>query len=1194
MLRRLSALLPLAALIAAIVFTFGSAPSSSNSVTVPIQVLGPDGHTESITVNASDVSNVDRIWFYTYSQGDPLTRDLTPKAQISINGSSWIDVANDNNAISCMSPEDVFGCVEGVYWTTRWVLDLDQAGVSLNDGSNTITFRHNLEVGSLGSSGANISSGYYVLGLSFLNGGDPLPHARKFTSSGASGADPNDWMNAGAIDGTAFTWWNPMQDAGFGIPDGMNNSSDIDAGKTLWNKRNHLVDYPGGPDITASCADCHTAKGDDIQAFAFSNKSIVARAKFHDLSETEGQQIAAYIRSLHSRDEIVAKGPWQPPYQPGPELSSFNPDCEGLHPDEAPEKCWAAGAGMEWVLDRDAQSKQHLFPNGLSGQAGLDVASTLNTMNVRDIPTALQFPDWNEWLPRTHPLDATSWSQSDFQNHDINTKYASGNVEEEWEVAESEPDSKGSRAIDAMSRWGTEGTQFQKDYIDKGNGPINEHMGLRQWKAVKTWEVMRGREGYAPQFYSTTLEDVTGNPIKTIEGEVRSWVGTDRTIFNVSPHIHKAKAYGSDGSIEDLYMDTVWYELQLILNAGNRHGINIRPMDWKYHLQHVGAVEKAADEAGYGYAEPYRYLKGYIKQNQQIDTGDAPETENQGLEDWHWRHASHRWLVARRSASSVKRPVDDLPAAERSAITTTVLRAYMDRIERVPVSSDGYDCGTVGGTCQWERASDDINDLEPADWVPSTDGFMGDSEAAEAFYEATGWIYEEFNTDPHVIGRMYDWAAAMWPKGNDTEAIDGNPTWDELNPCREPNKTASCTAPSGPSVTLTEPADGASFDAPATITLSANASAPDDTSVDRVIFNSGSTTLTEDTGAPFEYTWSDVEIGEYTLTAEVVTESGESSTSAPVDVSVTDPAAPDNGVHYQYYEGSWTQLPNFSSLTPTTTGTSSSFDLTAREQDDDFALRFVTYVEITAADNYTFYLNSDDGSKLLVDGNTVVTNDGIHAMEEKSGTISLSEGWHKLVVEYFEASGGEGLEVDWASSSFSKTAIPESQLFLSPSGSQNIPLTTGWNFISSFVSPTDALLDQVFSDANDLVIVKNEDGDVYNPSENENQIGKWKSSEGYLVYVGSDQTLTMSGSGVSATTSIELSDGWNVVPYYPRSSMTVASAFDSIRNDLVMVKDEQGNSYIPSMGINEIGDVVPGEGYEVYVTSPVTLTYPTP
>ena len=64
-----------------------------------------------------------------------------------------------------------------------------------------------------------------------------------------------------------------------------------------------------------------------------------------------------------------------------------------------------------------------------------------------------------------------------------------------------------------------------------------------------------------------------------------------------------------------------------------------------------------------------------------------------------------------------------------------------------------------------------------------------------------------------------------------------------------------------PAVTLTQPADGATFSAPATVNLSATASDTDGT-VTKIEFFNGTTKLGEDTTAPYSFTWSSVAGGE--------------------------------------------------------------------------------------------------------------------------------------------------------------------------------------------------------------------------------------------------------------------------------------------------------------------------------------------
>ena len=90
------------------------------------------------------------------------------------------------------------------------------------------------------------------------------------------------------------------------------------------------------------------------------------------------------------------------------------------------------------------------------------------------------------------------------------------------------------------------------------------------------------------------------------------------------------------------------------------------------------------------------------------------------------------------------------------------------------------------------------------------------------------------------------------------------------------------------------------------------------------------------------------------------------------------------------------------SLTPVKSGTVSTIELTPRSRDTDFAFRFNGLIDIPADGSYTFFLNSDDGSKLSIDGSAVVTNDGMHAMEEKSASSTLTKGIHTFEVLYFQ------------------------------------------------------------------------------------------------------------------------------------------------------------------------------------------------
>jgi hypothetical protein len=137
----------------------------------------------------------------------------------------------------------------------------------------------------------------------------------------------------------------------------------------------------------------------------------------------------------------------------------------------------------------------------------------------------------------------------------------------------------------------------------------------------------------------------------------------------------------------------------------------------------------------------------------------------------------------------------------------------------------------------------------------------------------------------------------------------------------------------------------------------------------------------------------------------------------------------DNGLKYEYYEGTWNLLPNFDSLTPVVQGRANNFDIGLRLRNDNFAFRFTGYIDLASNGGYTFYTSSDDGSKLYIDGNLVVNNDGLHWMQEQSGYVYLLAGKHQIVVTYFEKDGSEELLVSCQGPGISKKQVPVNKLF---------------------------------------------------------------------------------------------------------------------------------------------------------------------
>ncbi|RLD76694.1 MAG: hypothetical protein DRJ10_13180, partial [Bacteroidetes bacterium] len=137
-----------------------------------------------------------------------------------------------------------------------------------------------------------------------------------------------------------------------------------------------------------------------------------------------------------------------------------------------------------------------------------------------------------------------------------------------------------------------------------------------------------------------------------------------------------------------------------------------------------------------------------------------------------------------------------------------------------------------------------------------------------------------------------------------------------------------------------------------------------------------------------------------------------------------------NGINFNYYLGDWVKLPDFSKLPINRSGEVYNFKLDELNNlVNQFGIVFTSTLDIEQADNYTFYLNSNDGSKLYIDNKLIIENDGLHGAIEKSGTVNLSAGKHSIKVTYFQAGGGKHLQIHFSSSKNEKSRISPSILF---------------------------------------------------------------------------------------------------------------------------------------------------------------------
>jgi len=155
-------------------------------------------------------------------------------------------------------------------------------------------------------------------------------------------------------------------------------------------------------------------------------------------------------------------------------------------------------------------------------------------LNPREIPIALQLPDWNRWLPRVHPLDAwgSAFLKSEFfemygtvdDAATADRKSSSGASKQSLRGALASPDlsaliSSG-RIVAYFDKWQNARRALLKPYVERRS--VNWSPELSQkaystelWQLVKTWEMTQefGLEGRGRELFGTT-------------GESRTWLNT--------------------------------------------------------------------------------------------------------------------------------------------------------------------------------------------------------------------------------------------------------------------------------------------------------------------------------------------------------------------------------------------------------------------------------------------------------------------------------------------------------------------------------------------------------------------------------------------------------------------------------------------------------------------------------------------
>ncbi|MGA2883531.1 MAG: hypothetical protein ABSG13_31725 [Bryobacteraceae bacterium] len=663
--------------------------TSAATVTLPVEVIGPNGTTASASVTIPSGANLSgqlSLWMQIHGLR------FDGQASVQVNNSSWLPISTGN--VTLLGNAAAYGGIGGGFGTLKMTMNLP-AGV-IQPGSNTINFRFNQTDGRV--------SGFRVLAFNVQAAdGTLLLPASTFVYD-----DPN-------------TWQPPSTSA-----------SDIAAGQTLWHQASLTIPILSGgtQPILAHCSDCHTQDGRDLKYFNYSNNSIQARSVFHGLTVQQGNQIASYIRSLN----VVNPGrPWNPPYQPGPGL------------DSQPVSNWAAGAGLDAVVDTDQEVLNAIFPGGFQPS----VFAATSRLNQRETPLPVQLPDWNQWLPGTHPMDAFG---STFTTNGYNTIYQT--------LSASLQAGNAAVYVAQKSNFDAWFSAFYGLYQQVG-GPIwnnaalwtpanvDAMYSLSQWGLVKNWELNNQfqLEGLAPNIFGP-------------QSDPRAWYSN--LPFFVAPHELKMPTTGvtglRNGSEADyIYLSYIWYNLQLILNDSNGDYSYQFPIDWPYADGFVkGLGSLVSPQAGIQTLWLIKALQ-VLQQN-----GTGPQFGGNG---WEPNAAQISILVTPEWNDSVWTGVDP---ATRAAIANGIVQSWLQQASQF-TPQQFYAGGFTTATAVPVAGGNAYDAVFP-DWL---------------WYTIPRILF--LGGDTALAGQLTQWAQTVWPNANWTAdlnatcSLGSNPTYVVIN-----------------------------------------------------------------------------------------------------------------------------------------------------------------------------------------------------------------------------------------------------------------------------------------------------------------------------------------------------------------------------------------------------------------------------
>jgi len=158
---------------------------------------------------------------------------------------------------------------------------------------------------------------------------------------------------------------------------------------------------------------------------------------------------------------------------------------------------------------------------------------------------------------------------------------------------------------------------------------------------------------------------------------------------------------------------------------------------------------------------------------------------------------------------------------------------------------------------------------------------------------------------------------------------------------------------------------------------------------------------------------------------------------------------------------------------------------------------------------------------------------------------------------------------------------------------QNYNFVSGWNSMSSYLTPENADVETMFSPIVDNLSIFRNLTQVYWPEGNFNTIDDFDNQSGYVIHVDETVDFQLLGSGM-ADDVLELENsGWHFMPVLSECAVSIEDLFGDQLSNVIIIQELIGvNMYWPDMAIYTLSELQPGKAYSMKLSDGVSVEFP--